>query len=133
MNRKGTVLMHRREGNGWSVLLGEAILLASMQFAIGSVEQSSRFSVMSFAKDAETLQRAADALSSYLVVGMLWTIGTSLILFSQWGREGLLAGVVTNLLVMWWIGYTYLRTFRAAARNHGLSEPKLFRCVFGCI
>jgi hypothetical protein len=44
-------------------MFGEAILLASMQFAIGSVEMSSKFSVKNFSKDQETLQNAADALS----------------------------------------------------------------------
>ena len=33
------------------VMIGEAILLASMQFSIGSVEMSSKFSVKNFSKD----------------------------------------------------------------------------------
>jgi len=128
------VVRRRTDENGlWAVLLGEAILLASMQFAIGSVEQSSRFSVMSFAKDEETLQRAADALSSYLIIGLLWALGVSLILYSQWGKEGLVAGLFTNALVMFWIFYTYHRTFKAAAHHHKVKEPKMFQCVFGCI
>jgi hypothetical protein len=127
------VVRRREDGNLWAVLLGEAILLASMQFAIGSVEQSSRFSVMSFAKDEDTLQRAADALSSYMVIGLVWAVGVSLILYSQWGKEGLIAGLATNALVMFWIFYTYYRTFQAAAHHHHVKEPTLFRCVFGCI
>lgn len=39
------------------IMFGEAILLASMQFSIGSVEMSSKFSVKNFAKDQETLQK----------------------------------------------------------------------------
>ena len=39
--------------------IGEAILFASIQFSIGSVEMSSKFSVMNFSKDQETLQNAA--------------------------------------------------------------------------
>ena len=38
--------------------IGEAILFASIQFSIGSVEMSSKFSVMNFSKDQETLQKA---------------------------------------------------------------------------
>ena len=54
-------------------MLGEAILLASMQFAIGSVEMSSKFSVKNFSKDQDTLQNAADALSDYMKIGLMWT------------------------------------------------------------
>ena len=43
-------------------LIGKSILFASMQFAIGSVEMSSKFSVKNFSKDQDTLQNAADAL-----------------------------------------------------------------------
>lgn len=127
------VVRRRTDGDLWAVLLGEAILLASMQFAIGSVEQSSRFSVISFAKDQDTLQRAADALSSYMIIGLIWAIGVSLILYSQWGKEGLLAGLLTNALVMFWIFYTYLRTFKVAAQHYNVKEPQLFKCMFGCV
>ena len=61
-------------------LFGEAILLASMQFAIGSVEMSSKFSVKNFSKDQETLQNAADALSDYLRIGWFWTFGLTICL-----------------------------------------------------
>ena len=42
-------------------LIGKSILFASMQFAIGSVEMSSKFSVKNFSKDQDTLQNAADS------------------------------------------------------------------------
>lgn len=43
-------------------MIGFAVMLASIQFSVGSVEMSSKFSVASFCKDQTTLQRAADAL-----------------------------------------------------------------------
>ena len=45
-------------------LMGKAILLASIQASIGSVEMSSKFSVINFSKDQRTLQAAADALAA---------------------------------------------------------------------
>jgi len=56
-------------------IIGEALLYASIVSSIGSVEMSSKFSVMNFSKDQETLQNAADALSDYLRIGLLWTFG----------------------------------------------------------
>ena len=51
--------------------VGEAIVFASIQFSIGSVEMSSKFSVMNFSKDQETLQNAAYALTDYLKIALL--------------------------------------------------------------
>ena len=49
-------------------MLGEAILFASIQFSIGSVEMSSKFSVKNFCSDQDTLQNAADAAIRGVVV-----------------------------------------------------------------
>jgi hypothetical protein len=54
-----------------TLIIGKAILFASLQFAIGSVEMSSKFSVKNFATDQTTLQNAANALSDYLIVSLI--------------------------------------------------------------
>jgi len=115
-----------RDTAPWAAIIGEAILLASTQWAVGSVEMSSRFSVMSFAKDGQTLQRAADALRSYLIVGCIWAIGTILILHSQYGQRGLVAGIISNLIVMGWLWFSYWRTFQIASAEHGVPMPTMF-------
>ena len=67
------------KSDNYMKMIGEAILLASIQFSIGSVEMSSKFSVKNFSKDQETLQNAADALSDYLKIGIFWTIGVAIL------------------------------------------------------
>ena len=57
-----------------------------MQFAIGSVEMSSKFSVRNFSKDQETLQNAADALADYLRIGIMWTIGVTVLFYAKHGK-----------------------------------------------
>lgn len=109
-----------------SKVLGDAILLASMQAAIGSVEMSSKFSVTSFAKDQETLQRAADALTSYIVIGTVWAIGTMLILYAEYGRCGLVSALVANLVIVGWIVISYWQSFKIAVKKYNLQMPKLF-------
>jgi hypothetical protein len=108
-------------------VLGKAILLASMQFSIGSVEMSSKFSVMNFSKDQETLQRASDSLTHYLIVSTLWTAGTSFLLYSSYGTRGLAINLLANLGIVAWIVVSYVVAFRFAARQHGLAFPRLFR------
>lgn len=106
-------------------MLGEAILFASIQFAIGSVEMSSKFSVKNFSKDQETLQNAADALSDYLRIGILWSIGVAILLFSHYGIYGSTAGVIANAGIMAWTYLSYKSAFRAAADKYGLEMPTI--------
>jgi len=122
------MISHKNSINGHlhSEVIGQSILLASMQAAIGSVEMSSKFSVLSFAKDQDTLQRAADALTSYLIIALIWTLGTSMILYSEFGKLGLIYSVITNAVIVGWIFISYWRAFGIAAKRNNLEMPKLF-------
>jgi hypothetical protein len=108
-------------------VLGKAILLASMQFSIGSVEMSSKFSVMNFSKDQQTLQRASDSLTHYLIVSTLWTAGTCFLLYSSYGAKGLIINLIANLGIVAWIVISYIVAFKYAAKQNGLRFPKLFQ------
>jgi len=103
--------------------LGEAIIFASIQFSIGSVEMSSKFSVMNFAKDQETLQNAAYALTDYLKIALLWVVGTSLIMFSNYSYVGLVINVFINSIIVGWIVYSYHICFIKAAEKYKLDYP----------
>lgn len=93
-------------------VIGKAIMLASIQSAIASVEMSSKFSVLNFSKNQEILQNAADALSSYLVIGFIWMIGTVLVLYSSHGMLGLIMGITCNLGIILWTAVSYTRAFK---------------------
>jgi len=107
-------------------IIGEALLYASIVSSIGSVEMSSKFSVMNFSKDQETLQRASDALSSFLIVGIFWSIGNIFILYSKYDIQGLIWGVILNSVAILWIILSYIHAFRVAADENKLQKPKLF-------
>lgn len=106
--------------------IGEAILFGSIQFSIGSVEMSSKFSVMNFSKDQETLQNAANALTDYLKIALLWTIGTCLIGYSNFGDLGLYSSLIVNTLIIGWIVYSYHVCFLKASQKYNLVYPILF-------
>ncbi len=106
--------------------IAKAIFYASIQASIGSVEMSSKFSVMNFSKDQETLQRAADALKSYDIVATFWTVGTVLALYASNGMCGAWVGLASNLVMMAWINISYMRAFKDAAAKNGLKEPTTF-------
>lgn len=108
-------------------IMGKAILFASMQFAIGSVEMSSKFSVKNFSKDQVTLQHAADALSDYIVIGAFWTLGTCMMFWGSYGMKGAFINLFANMLIMSWIIISYQRSFEYAKDSGKLDMPKLFR------
>ena len=106
-------------------VFGEAILLASMQFAIGSVEMSSKFSVKNFAKDQETLQNAVDALSDYLRIAIMWTFGLSILFYARYDLVGVIMSIITNWLIVMWIYYSYINSFKMAAKANNLKIPSV--------
>lgn len=115
----------KSSGKSLANTVAKAIFYASIQASIGSVEMSSKFSVMNFSKDQETLQRAADALKSYIIVGSVWSIGTVLALYSSHGWCGAWVGLTSNIVMMTWIIVSYIKAFNEAAEKYGLQKPVL--------
>ena len=108
-------------------VMGKAILFASMQFAIGSVEMSSKFSVKNFSKDQQTLQHAADALSDYIYIGIFWTMGTCMMFYGSYGMRGAIVNLLANMLIMFWIISSYKRSFQYACVTSKLDMPIMFK------
>ena len=109
-----------------ALIIGEALFYSSLQAALASVEMSSKFSVMNFSKDQETLQRAADALRGYIIIATIWTVGTLLALWAIHGICGLWIGLAANVVIMGWIVLSYLQSFKEAARRYNLEMPVVF-------
>lgn len=106
-------------------ILGKAILMASMQFAIGSVEMSSKFSVKNFSKDQRTLDNAIKALKDYMIIGSLWTVGTSMIFYVNYDMKGLLMNLIANFSIMLWIYLSYYAAFNESVDLFKKENPTL--------
>ena len=115
----------------YAKIIGEALILASIQTSLGSVEMSSKFSVMNFSKDQMTLDGAMKSLREYCIIATIWMIGTCAVLYSQFGVKGLIAGLVSNGIVLTWIIVSYMICFRAAAKKYNLTIPNFFKAQ-GC-
>jgi hypothetical protein len=108
------------------LIVGKALLFAGIQFSLGSVEMSSKFSVKNFASDQETLNNAVSALRDYIIIAAIWTLGCCLVFFSNYGFIGLGASLVANIIFVSWIYFSYYASFRQAAKKYGLQVPGLF-------
>jgi hypothetical protein len=106
-------------------ILGKAILMASMQFAIGSVEMSSKFSVKNFSKDQRTLDNAIKALKDYMIIGALWTIGTGMIFYVNYGMKGLSMNLIANFSIMLWIYLSYYAAFNESVDLFKKENPNM--------
>ena len=113
-----------------ATIFGESLLLSSIQVALASVEMSSRFSVLNFSKDTETLQNACNALTSYVIVGSLFTLGAVLVLYSSFGVKGGVICAAVNIGVMMWIVVSYRGAFKKAAEKYNLEETEMFRTLW---
>lgn len=121
------IFQEKGKKKNYAKILGNALLLASIQASIGSVEMSSKFSVINFSKDQETLQAASNALTAYLVIAIIWAFGAVLISYGQYGIEGAIASLIANLVMVGWIVFSYIACFKTAAKKYGLKPAKLFR------
>jgi len=107
-------------------VIGQAIFYSSIQASLGSVEMSSRFSVVNFSKDQETLDNAASALKSFMYVAFMWALATVLVLYSSYGTKGAIIGFIANLAYIAWIYLSYINAFHVAALKYGLKDPVVF-------
>ncbi len=121
---RGNVTMSR--GQKVAKIVGKSILLAGFLVALASVEMSSRFSVLNFAKSNEVLQNAANALSAFTVIGLVWAVGSTAVLYSSYNMPGLLAGIISNGAILAWIIISYRAAFDRAASENNLAPPKMF-------
>lgn len=107
-------------------MIGQSLFYSSIQAAIGSVEMSSKFSVINFCNDQKTLKNAVDALRGYLFIGSLWAFATMLVMYSQYGMVGALVGFLTNLAYILWIYFSYMHAFSIAIKNNDLKHEPVF-------
>ena len=115
------------------ILIGDAIIVATLQFSIAGVELSSRFGVIHYANTQKKLQHTADSLNSYLLIGVICAILLSSLFYLKNNMVGFTVCLLSNLLIMSLIYYSYLIAFRKAKDMHGLEYPKLFNTFYSFV
>jgi hypothetical protein len=111
----------------FSSLIGTSLFLAGLEFAIASTEMSSRFSVENFSVDERTLQAAMNALCTYFIIAVIWTVACCLVLYSDYGLKGVIWGCITNIIFVGWIVVSYYLTFKSVSKNRNIPMPKPFK------
>jgi hypothetical protein len=106
-------------------LLGECMLLSSMNFSIGSVEMSSKFSVKNFSKDQQTLNNASEALYQFLKIAAIWSISLAILFYAKHGIYGFILTLIANFVIVYWIYDSYIDAFEHARKMYNLEMPTM--------
>lgn len=99
--------------------LGQALVFAAVQPALASMEMSSRFDIVNSANSQRSLEQAARDLRSFMVISIIWAVGSTLVMFFQFSWRGALINFIGQVLIMYWI-YSNFRTaiVNQAKRRH---------------
>lgn len=104
--------------------LGHAITYSSISFAIANLEIPDKFTLFKSVKTQEDLNVVNEELARYIRIALFLTVGTTLILWTMAGWEGVLYSILANLAVIYWIYSGYRTSFFEVAKKKGLEVPK---------
>lgn len=107
-------------------IISKGLFYGGMLYGIASVEMSSKFSVINFAKDQKTLDRARDALDSFIYIAGVWITATVLSLYASHGYCGAAFALLFSVIITGSIIWSYFRSFKQAADEYKLQYPETF-------
>ena len=107
-------------------IISKSLFFSSIVWSLGSVELSSKFSVINFAKDQATLDRARDALESFIVVASVWMAATVLSLYASHGWCGAFWALFFSSIITGSIILSYFKSFEQDAKEHNLTYPETY-------
>ncbi len=105
--------------------IGEAMFLAIVQITLVGNEATSLYAASTQTNTQKDLDGLAAGIKHYLIVGIVWTIATSLIMYAKAGTNGVLLVILLNILVMAYILLRFRSIVRQVAIAKNLQEPPL--------
>lgn len=107
-------------------IISKSLFFSSLLYGIANIEMSSKFNVITDSKDQKTLDRARDALKSFIYISGVWIIATVLTLYKSNGWCGAFWSLFFNIIIFSSITCSYINIFKDAAKEHNLKYPKTF-------
>ena len=109
----------------WPKIAGKVLVSATVQLSLGSLELPSRFMIRSLIRTQEAVDATISEMYSYIVIGLLWAIGTTILMYVQHYYAGAVANILVNLLCIWWIVYRRYTVLVETAAKYGLQVKSL--------
>lgn len=87
----------------WPELLGKVIMSTAVQASFGSLELPSRTTIAKFVTTQKDVDVFISSIRGYLFIGGLWTIGTTILMYTMHQHIGALINLIFQILIMIWI------------------------------
>lgn len=107
------------------VLAGDAIIASTVQYALAGTEMTTRFDIIHYAKTQEVLEHAAEYLINYIKIGSFVGLFLVILYYYKYGKLAAIISLLTNILIMTSIYYSYLIAFEESAKRNKLQFPKI--------
>jgi hypothetical protein len=105
------------------ILIADAFISGTFQTKIAEIGMSSLFSVEHFIKDQETLDHAIKALDDYMIIGIFGALILSSLFYLKNNMEGFIVCLISNIIVIVWLYYSYKLAFDKVIKKYNLKYP----------
>lgn len=89
--------------NYWPEVLGKVIANAAFQATLGNLELPSRLLISKLVTTQDDVAIFFSSIQGYITVGILWAIGTTLLMYVMHEYTGAILNLVLQLAAMIWI------------------------------
>ena len=106
------------------LMLGEGILLSSIQFSIAGFGLGSLAGINNIIVDQITLNNAVILLRNYVYLSIIWTFGIVSLFYSRYDGIGACLVLIINIIIVCWIYFSFTYIFQKKIKLYNLIMPK---------
>lgn len=118
--------MVAEDGLSWPELIGKVLVTTTVQLSLGSLELPSRLLIYNTATSQEAADFIIGEFHTYMLIGGLWTVGTSILLYLSHLHIGALLNSLFNISAMAWIIHRRYSALVANAKKYNFTVRNLF-------
>lgn len=101
----------------YPIIIGKATVYATIQIAFANFIMGSVASIKTRLHTTESISIYRDYLKRYLIVALIYSLGTSVMLYETYHWKGAIIGFIANAIMVIWILYFYHDSIAHASKN----------------
>jgi hypothetical protein len=109
-----------------ATLIGKVLVNTAMQATLGNLELPSRLLLRNFTNTQGDADSFIDATHGYILIGGIWTLGTTILMYVMHEHVGALLNLLFQLLAMTWIISRRYSVYIANVQQYNLKSKSLF-------
>jgi hypothetical protein len=109
----------------WPEIIGKVLVTSAMQATFGNLELPSRILMRNFITTQEDADAFISEVYGYLMIGGLWAIGTTFLMFVMHQYLGAILNMIFQLVAMNWIISRRYAVYISTAKKHNLQTKSI--------